>query len=139
MTLSGQNDITLEREAQYLHDHFFSEKIHREVLSRYVEANRRCLPYVDTQSAGMIDKIVSCELDVEAIEFVLRLKKRDNFLTRKIEILFFLVEVRSQYFGYFFNCKEDMLSAIRSLIISIMTTPYKYVKGKYLSWKYKLV
>lgn len=139
MTQGGQNDSALEREVTYFHDYFFRGPLDRDVLSRYVAANRRCLPSVESECSRMIEKIVSLALDIEAIEFVLRQKKRDNCLTRKIQILFFLVEVRSRYFGYFFNCRNDRFSGIMSLLRSILITPYKYVKGVYLIRKYELV
>ncbi len=139
MTELRQEDKELELEARCFHDHLFREKLHQEIIVRYTAANRAYVPHVDSQTASMMAKIVSHGLDVEAIEYVLRLKKKDNVLTKKVQILFFLVEVRSQYFDYFFNRKKARLKAAGGIVFSVTMTIYKFIKGKYLIWRYDLV
>jgi len=137
-TLDKQS-MELEREVACFHNHFFRETLHRDVVNRYIAANQLCLPEQDARAASMIEKIVSNGLDVEAIEYALRLKNRDNILTKKIQILFYLVEVRSRYFPYFFNCNRTILRAITSILFSVPLTAYILCKGNFLIWRYDLV
>lgn len=139
MTLFEQNNAMLEHEAVYFHGCFFNEQLDQDVINKYADASRICLPVVDSQSARTIEIILVNGLDVEAIEYALRLKNRDNVLTKKLQILFFLIEVRSRYTGYFFNWKKARLNAMASIFYSIILTAYKYVKGSHLIRKYDLV
>jgi hypothetical protein len=75
---------------------------------------------------------------MEAIELVLRLRGRCPCLTKKIQILFFLVEVRAQYYSRFVNERRQGLRAWRELAESLLYTAYKAVKGLLLIWRYGL-
>jgi hypothetical protein len=139
MTLVVQNDEMLEREAEHFHACFFREALHRDVVKRYVAANRACIPFVDAETVSSIEKILSYGLDVDAVEYGLRLKNRENALTKKIQILFFLIEVRSKYFDCFFNRKTERLRAVAGMFSAVMLTAYKFIKGRYLVRRYGLV
>ena len=54
-------------------------------------------------------------LDPEAVEVVLRLSGRDSVLTRKIQILFYLAEVRSAYYPRFVNERAGFWRAVAAL------------------------
>ncbi|HYA43383.1 MAG TPA: hypothetical protein VEF34_18930 [Syntrophobacteraceae bacterium] len=138
MTLLVQNEKMLEREAVYFHAAFFREKLHPDVVERYIAANRTCIPAVDSQTLSSIETILSCRLDVEAVEYAFRLKDRHNVLTKKIQVLFYMVEVRSAYFGHFFNCRPKRLGAAADIFYAIALTVYKAIKGKYLIRRYGL-
>jgi hypothetical protein len=60
-------------------------------------------------------------------------------LTRKIQILFFLVEVRSAYYGYFVNQTPGLWRAVIRLLASSVQTAWKGCKGCYLAWRYGFV
>ena len=134
-----QSDEMLEREVEYFHAGFFRAELHPEVARRYMEANRMCIPAVDAQTLHVIEKVLFYRLDVEAVEYALRFRNRENFLTKKIQILFYLVEVRSKYFQYFFNCRTDRLGAALDVFASLALTVCKLIKGKYLIRRYGLV
>jgi hypothetical protein len=139
MDLLVQSEEMLKREAEYFHGRFFREALPSEVVERYVAANRICIPVVESGTAASMEKLVSHHLDVEAVEYAFRLKNRDNALTRKIQILFYLVEVRCKYFDYFFNSKKQRLRAAGSILPAVAMAPYKLLKGKYLIRRYGLV
>ncbi len=139
MALLERTDLILEREAIYFHSCFFDEELSQDVVRRYIEANRRFLAAGDERSRNMIDTVILHRLDVESVEYALRLKEKDNILTKKIQVLFFLIEVRSRYFGYFYNCEKATLRAGVELCIACIMTVYKFIKGKYLIWRYDLV
>ena len=129
---------TLPEEVRHFHDTFFARTLDQSVIDRYVAAHRYCLPGVDARAQATIDTIVSSALDVEAIEMVFRLRRRDNVLTQKIQILFYLVEVRAQYYGDFVGETQDRGQALRRILPAIVKTVFKFLKGKYLVWKFDL-
>jgi SAM-dependent methyltransferase len=126
---------TLENEARYLHRMFFKTDAPPEVIERYVAANRVCFPDADPESRRMIDTILERRLDLEAIELVLRLRGRGGVLTKKIQILFYLIEVRSQYYRYFVNQTDAFWPALAAVLFSVVRTVYQLGKGSILVWR----
>lgn len=129
---------TLPEEVRHFHDTFFARTLDQSVIDRYVAAHQYCLPDVDARALATIDTIVSSALDVEAIELVFRLRRRDNVLTKKIQILFYLVEVRAQYYGDFVGETQGQAQALRRILLASVSTVFKFLKGKYLVWKFDL-
>jgi hypothetical protein len=129
---------TLPEEVSHFHDTFFARTLEQSVIDRYVAAHQYCLPSVDARALATIDTIVSSALDVEAIELVFRLRRRDNVLTRKIQILFYLVEVRAQYYGDFVGETQGRGQALLRILRAGVSTVFKFLKGKYLVWKFDL-
>ena len=129
----------LEREATYLHALFFRKPIPDVVIQRYVAANILCFPAPDMRDSKMVETIVAHRLDAEAIELAMRLRHGRDLLTRKIQILFFLVEVRSAYYGYFVNQTPGLWRAVIRLLVSLVQTAWKGGKGCYLVWRYGFV
>jgi SAM-dependent methyltransferase len=134
---AGMHDeaATLEKEVKYFHRAIFKTDPPSEVIERYVAANRVCFPEADLEARRTIDTILDRRLDLEAIEFVLRLRGRGGVLTKKIQILFYLIEVRSQYYRYFVNQREAFWPALAALLFSMMRTVYQLVKGSILVWR----
>ncbi len=103
-------------EARYFHRCFFRQPLDQAVIDRYAAANQLCIPALDDASAATIDRIVGGNLDVEAIELVFRHRRlRDNVLTKKIQILFYLLEARSAYYGDFINTEARFPAALLTL------------------------
>lgn len=130
---------TLADEALYFHNSLFSQPLDPAVIERYIAANRLCILELDECHAAIIDKIVTARLDLEAIEMVFRLRQPDNFLTKKMQILFYLLEVRSAYYHRFINNEANFSLALRSLVSTALAGALKLLKGRYLIWKYDLV
>jgi hypothetical protein len=129
----------LEREAGYFHAQFFRRPMPEPVMRRYVAANRLCFPAPDARDLQMVETIVARQLDAEAIELALRLRRGSRVLTRKIQILFFLVEVRSAYYERFINQTPGLWRALPRLFGSLAQTVWKLGKGWYLVWRYGFV
>jgi len=129
---------TLPEEVRHFHDTFFARTLDQSVIDRYVAAHQHCLPAANDRALATIDTIVSSALDAEAIELVFRLRRPDNVLTRKIQILFYLVEVRAQYYDDFLRDPRDRGQALRGLLGSGLSTVLKYLKGRYLIWRFDL-
>ena len=129
----------LESEVRHFHALFFRRPLPGPVVDRYVAANHLCFPALDPKTREMVQTIVARRLDAEAIELALRLRKGNRVLTRKIQILFYLVEVRSQYYGYFINQAPGWASGVLGLLGSLVRTGWKGAKGLYLVWRYDFV
>src|SRR5580658_7222193 len=93
----------LALEARYLHRAFFGSDPPSEVVDRYIAANLICCD----EPSALTNTIVARGLDAEAIELTLRLRKGPTILTKKIQILFYLVEVRSAYYSFFVGGGES--------------------------------
>lgn len=126
----------LEREVRHLHARFFEGTIAPEVVERYVDAHRRYLPDPDDRARRVMEAILDAQLDPEAVELALRMHRRERFLTRKIQILFYLVEVRSEYYGYFVNSESGRAAAWSSVLKGVVITGFKFIKGTCLVWKH---
>lgn len=130
---SQENELGLE--AHYLHRAFFGSEPPPEVVDRYIAANLICCGEPDALTAA----VVAHALDAEAIELTLRLRKGPTILTKKIRILFYLLEVRSAYYPFFFGDVESLPRAASGVAYSVLRTVVKYLKGVYLVRKHGLV
>jgi hypothetical protein len=129
----GANELGLE--ARYLHRTFFGSDPPAEVVDRYIAANLICCGEPD----ALTDAVVAHGLDAEAIELTLRLRTGPTTLTNKIRILFYLLEVRSAYYPFFFGDAESLPRAVSGVAYSVLRTAVKYLKGAYLVRKHGLV
>ena len=131
-----ENAGYLEQEVRYLHASFFRGNPPSEIVERYAAAHQVCgLPEED----HIVSTIVSRNLDAEAVELILRLRRGNPVLTRKIQILFYLVEVRSRYYSYFVSGHTGFTRASFDLLTSTARTVWKLIKGTYLVRRYGLI
>jgi len=138
--MTSNSDLSLSRaEAIYLHRHFFRSDPPPVVVERYITANQLCLPSLDQSSHRLVSTVVSRQLDPEAVEAILRLRRKNPVLTRKIQILFYLVEVRSTYYTYFVNSPTGPFRASLDLLTSAALAVWKLIKGLYLVQRHGLV
>jgi SAM-dependent methyltransferase len=129
---------SLRNEARYLHSCFFAHDAPAEVVDRYVAAN---MLYC-AAPGKLTNTIVAQRLDAEAIELVLRSRGRCDILTKKLQILFYLVEVRSENYPAFFGPAgkdEPWFRATGGLLYGLLQTAAKYLKGAYLVRKHGLI
>jgi hypothetical protein len=135
---SGEQGTVLAREARYLHSCFFRDDAPDDVVDRYVAFNM----LHSAAPSRLTDTIVARRLDAEAIELVFRSRnKGSGILTRKIRILFYLLEVRAEYYPVFFSKTgrdETWLLVVPELLSALPRTVVKYLKGTYLVRKYRL-
>ena len=135
--MSGEAEA-LAREARTLHRALFGGAIPEEVVQRYIRAHDGC-PAARTEAARRaLDIILSRNLDAEAIEYALRLRKGDPALTQKFQILFYLVEVRSAYYPRFVNERPGAARAAWEMLQAVQHSLVKFVKGFYLIRRYHL-
>ena len=122
----------LEREAEYLHSQFFKRPVAAIVVARYVAANQLCFPDLNEETCRILEAIVNRGLDAEAVELYLRLVRQNRVLTRKIQVLFYLVEVRADHYGEFVNQRPGLVHALLELFAAGIATVWKCIKGWYL-------
>jgi hypothetical protein len=121
---------TLVEEARYLHDSLFRAPLDASVVKRYEAAHGELFP--DEATSLPVARLVSRKLDVEAVEFALRRRGCGAQLTRKIQILCYLVEVRAAYQSYFVATKTERVKAAILLMAALLRTVWKRGKGEYL-------
>ncbi len=132
-TAPGENELGLE--ARYLHRAFFGSDPPPGIVERYIAANLIC----GAEPSALTNAILARGLDAEAIELTLRLRNGPTILTRKIRILFYLLEVRSPYYPFFVGGEESRLRAWSGVLWSVWQTAVKYLKGAYLIRRHGLV
>jgi hypothetical protein len=86
-----------------------------------------------------INKIIHKKLDVEAIEFFLRLRNRNNILTQKMHALIYLIEVKKDFYEDFYLEKDSFFKGFSNLASFAMRSIYKLVKEFLLVRIYGLV
>lgn len=129
----------LHREAEFFHEKIFGWPIPEEIRAGYVAANRILLKNTRNLSNVRIELIVQRSMDVEAIEFALRRRTPQNLLTKKLLILCYLAESRSDYFATFVNEQHRPFRAFFALSLYTFRSLYKLMKGRCLIWIYDVV
>lgn len=127
---------TLADEARFLHDSLFSKPLNETIVHRYEAAHHALFP---DERRDIVARIVALRLDVEAVELALRRRHACPELTRKIQILSYLVEVRAEYQNDFIANRREPLRAILVLLWNIFGVGWKLIKGKCLVRIYGLL
>jgi hypothetical protein len=124
-------------EAVYLHESLFRQPMDAEVAQRYEAAHRKLFP--DEKTSATVARLISRRLDVEAVELALRRRPSGFQLTRKIQILCYLVEVRPAYQDHFIATRSSRVNAAISLLDAALRTAWKFCKGEYLVRRHELL
>jgi hypothetical protein len=117
----------LEKEAQYICEKMFNgKKLSQDSVENYVHFNK--LNFKTNQEID-INSIVDKKLDIEAIEFYLRLQKRNNVLTQKVHALIYLIEIQKDFYYDFYVKKDSFLVGFTNLVYYTIRSIYKLIKG----------
>jgi phytoene dehydrogenase-like protein len=84
---------------------------------------------IEAQAAARIAEAVRRGWDLEALELALRLRDKDNALTKKLNILFYLMEARPEAFAAFVNLRPSPVRAWLRLSGETLRSVYKLFKG----------
>jgi len=135
------NQDNLKLESIYFAKFFFSKEIADAAIMQYISGNQKIFLQDNnyTIQSSYIEQIVSNKADIEAIEYAWRLRDRQNILTKKIRIVFYILEVKSDYLSLFVNTKKSFLSSAAIIFLSALKSVYKLYKGKFLLRKYGIV
>lgn len=127
------------REAEFFHEKIFDRPIPEEIRAAYVSANNMLLKDTRNVLSVKIDLILKRSMDVEAIEFALRRRTPQNLLTKKLLILCYLAESRSDYFATFVSEQHQPFRAFFKLSLHSLRSVYKLLKGSCLIWMYDVI
>ena len=130
MNLDERNELYTE--AKYLYLGFFNECPPEWLLEKYVRVHDAYDVSASQKEIKAIGAIVKHGLDVEAVEYVMRLRKRDNLLTKKVEIIHYLAECSSRRFGDFFLEADIDWRGWVLLLRSLVRVPWCFVMGHWL-------
>jgi hypothetical protein len=128
---------SLADEARHLHACLFQLPLDPIVISRYEAAHRQL--FADEAQSVVVATVVARRLDAEAVEFALRRRGAGRQLTRKLQVICYLVEVRSAYYSQFVNTGSSRLRAVASLLAATLSCAWKRLKGEYLVRRHGLV
>jgi hypothetical protein len=121
--------MTLAEEARYFHEALFDGPPDKVIVERYEAAHHLLFP---GQASEAVARVVSRQLDVEAVEFALRRRGRCPELTRKIQILSYLVEVRAPYQDLFVATRKEPVRAYLSLAWHGVRSAWLLLRGECL-------
>ncbi len=124
------DDSRLQREVDYWHENLFGQPSPPEVREQYVEAHRHVSLDSRTPSSTILTRIVEERLDAEAIELHLRRTDPENALTAKFKILFYLLEIRGEYYARFVREEGSFLTSLPGLTLAAVRSVFKAARGK---------
>ena len=133
----GFDSVTLKAEGEWMHFSIFGGPIPEPVLQRYIEAHNFYLTLPDPSQVRWLAEAVRLQLDVEALEIVLRFSHRDHLLVRKIKILIHIAEAFEAYRFRFINEQPQRVKAFTLLAYHGARTAWKFCKGRYLCRRLK--
>ena len=116
-------------EARFFHDSLFSRPLDEKIVERYEAAHYALFP---NESPAAVARIVALRLDVEAVEFALRRRHACPELTRKIQILSYLVETHADYQNDFIATRRNPARAVLVLFWRMIEAVWKLIKGECL-------
>jgi hypothetical protein len=127
----------LAEEARYLHACLFARPVDPVTIARY-EAAHREFGWEKT-SSPVTAAVVARRIDAEAVEFALRRRGAGQELTRKMLMLCYFAEARSEYLGEFVNLRRSRARACAALLTATLRSMWKLGKGAYLIRRHGLV
>lgn len=127
-------------EARHLHACLFRAPLDAVVVARYEAAQQQ----MGLAASSLTAAVVTRRLDAEAVEFALRRRGKGADLTRRLQILCYLVEVRRDYLAEFVNLGSpanpgSVRSAWAALLAATLRSGWKRLKGEYLVRRYELL
>ena len=128
-------------EIEYLFENLFADKkLPLEVKNQYLDFSNTLLSDDSSDNLKVnIQKIIEYKLDVEAIEYYLRIKFQNNILSKKIHALLYLVEVRGEFFDDFHVKKNSFVTGFFALASYTLRSLYKFFKGMMLVKYYGII
>ena len=99
----------LADEARYLHAALFRQPLDAATAERYADAHHTLFP--EPAQTELMRRVLARSLDAQAVEAALRHKYGANVLTRKLQVLCYIVEVQPPYEQDFLNRRASKARA----------------------------
>jgi hypothetical protein len=128
------NTQVLKREAEFVVEYFFGKCVDSTTIDRYIDANKLVFEKQNDLeiSQEVINRLISSSVDIEALEFAWRKENPENMLSKKIQILFYLLEARSEFYPFFCTDRSSFSAGFAQLLGAVLADCLKLVKGKIL-------
>jgi hypothetical protein len=104
--------------------------------ARYLQARGRF--FAGDAAAPLVAYIVENGLDPEAVEYALRLRRGPNGLTRRLQVMLTLCEVRSAYDTRFVQRRSARVPAWVGAPWLALRAAWKFIRGLYLIRAHRL-
>ncbi len=132
---NGENEmgIILEKECGWLCQEVFGFKPDASIVRAYQEAHR--IVFTDAEISlwqTRLARAVEKYYDLEAVEYAWRVRDKNNPLSKKMQILFYLVETDRRYFHLFVNRRKSWFKACLVMAYQGVRSAYKVTKGTML-------
>jgi hypothetical protein len=124
------NPDTLIEEAKYLYSKLFPGTASSLLIERYVLAHQKLPLTSGLEGRELMTVIVAKRLNVESLEFVLRLRSSDNVLTRKVQVLYYLAESERIHWEHFFSKQESSVYGYTLIFWSLLRAVKLWVQGQ---------
>lgn len=134
--MNDQDHKILKNEGEFFYKKIFRRPALPEIIKEYVRANKHLL---EEEERTSLKKLTSKRADIEAIEIAWRFKHEYNLLTKKIHILLYVSEAVPQNYELFINEKNRKFISFFSISFNFFRSVYKFLKGKILLKRYRLV
>ena len=131
----------LRAEANYFVHVFFNKEVDHKTIERYIGANEEIFtndPKFTLQNDFVV-KMIKHKADIEALEFAWRTIDKDNVLSKKICIIFYILEAKSAYVPFFVNRHNSFFKGCFILVVSVLCSAYRYLKGRILLKRHHIV
>ena len=137
-------NFVFDNEFDFLFDAFFFKRDITppdSIKTLYLRANE----FIFTHSSDIhdhltiVEKIIHDKMDVVALEFVWRLKYPENALSKKIKILYYIVESHKHFTNDFVNLNSQHRTPKVSIAVELVRSAYRYLKGRYLLRRLEVV
>lgn len=133
----GIDERALHAEAEFLFRRIFDLSATAELTARYAQAHVLLEMEDSAATKHLLALVLRHDLDLESLEYVLRLRNPRNQLTRKIHILYYLAECDPRTLPVFYGSARTGVSKLSILMIPLRCG-YAWLKGSYQLRRYRL-
>jgi nucleoside-diphosphate-sugar epimerase len=133
--LKDASERKLALEARYLFRQVFKQEIPFRILKKFIEAHH----FLDMTEETLDTEYMTKEnLDAQALALMTgsRTGEKRTFLKSKMLLLSYLAELEPAYRHHFFNKKRSRFYAFPALAFMLLSTLFKYIKGRYILWRH---
>ncbi len=122
---------SLMEEANFIHQKLYGFFPAEDLKHQYAEVHKSYAKYIDGRQQETVVKLIAGKVDIISLEFFWRLKNKNNLLSQKILILFYLTEVRPEYQERFLSLKNDGFAFWKLAYYTVISI-LRFFKGGFL-------
>jgi hypothetical protein len=135
-TQPSQPDALLLAEGAFIHGKLFGFTAPPEILSRYATFSRTIGA---SAKWPQIERVILADIDVEAVEYAFRFRRRHHPLQQRIHGLCFICEAHPRYWNLFYSDQSARGVSWVRLSLALARTGWLWIKGSYLIYRHHLV